>query len=1175
MQAVRKSRVNLLSTPTLPPPQRIKDQSAAASLAAALPPLASIIVLIAARAAPPYALGGGKPGGGSYRRLTRGPDGGGGGKGGPIVSTGSGGGGVGRRLRTLLSGDRERERLDRAVSAAIEAGGGVDGVAELWAIVELDPEGPGSDATGADANPASYALVRAVDNGISPAAVLVRTWPLSELRQIDGFGQPASGSLEFALSFTGAAAPVLLRTDNPRSRARFIWSISQLFAHKMRRKPPTTGLLLLDLQQFADDSGPPTATIVGRGSRQAGDLYGNGMEQVPTDDTSDDMSGEKLAKVEAAGNDRERVGCGVRFNVSSPRIVRTISAPNPSAAAEASRKSRPFPLLDPDDTTGEDGISKASGGTGRTGGTDGTGATAGTTVTGGTCENNRTGRTRVSAFRVAEYSDVLDGPMAIRRQPASAAEFGDARTKYISSAELRDMNIDQRAFLVAASRLGGLNDDDGVEVLLERRRREVEKRAFHMTSEEGRDMDLIVSSVEREKGCQSLSNFEKWLDAEVAQLEVVNITETLAVEQDAPALFEPLVELKEALSASDGWFRKCEARLTPHASIVEDIRIQRDAIQVQRQNVFKLESTLTKLLEDCALTEDEQNEVDATITALYSSAEAGLVVTVEDGIFRNRVIPCALGGLACKANQPASPLSEIRAIAGSRENLRLQQQELSSLMFPALENGAQRIASSWKSERSPSVLAHFGNAAYALVTLDATNLEKLEAVYERYVARSASATGIGGVMRKCWTESEAEGLACQLDAVFERACRLCDSEARVAHAMFCGAARAAGVSVRSTVESVLASRFEYLSSTIVDLVDECALKNSVPVYWMAYLEVQASVDGMASALGSSEIKSAASVASVSAHESEGGIASSSLRSLSLSDHWDLMESLNRSREGDAEFNCRIFLVRCLRGMADRFRKLVEMQVGGAVGAMPSRASDSIQSSSPERVFESVQALMKVCFELVDAWTNSGVGAAERELLRKVNEVKAPRELSGVAATKGMCDRLVAAAFKRIESSAVASHQRSGMAKLECYSYISQRLFTWTEANVDEVFDGALNLALRGRQHATRLYTSRAVRTYFGVVEDASRAPSGDVRTRLHSAMRLRGGPRSILNVMRRDMMEAMSPPARAARVDAALWECCMVDVRICLDACVERLRNRDGLEEEAASVQAYRDEILF
>jgi hypothetical protein len=1060
----------------------------------------------------------------------------------------------------LLSGERERDRLDRAVAAAIEAGGGVDSVAELWAIVEMDSGANASElGSGADGGrPSSYVLVRAMDNGVAAAALLVQTWPLSELRQIDGLGLPAENSLEFALSFSGAAVPFLLRTDNPRARARFLWGISQLFAHKMRRKPPTTGLLLLDVQQIADDSGPATNTYVGQGGQPRRDLvearerYAGGV-----DDESDDISGAKSSAAnvaepgvkDLAARDAAAVRNGVRFDATDPKIVRTVSAPNPSAAVAACRASRPFPVVDAARKNVEEESTLSRG------------------------QNAKTGGTRVPEFGFADYGDTVDGPVAIRRQPASAAGVGDARARKLSSAELRKMNIDQRAFLVAASRLGGLNDDDGVEVLLERRRRELEKRAFHLSPDEARDFDTAVSYAERESGCPWLSGFENWLEAEIARLEVVNITETLAVEQDAPALFEPLMDLKEALSSSDGWFRKSEARLNPHAVIVDDIRVRHNAIKVQRRNIERLRETLSELLEGCVLKDEEQSEIELVVSALSERTESGACVSVEDPFF-SKVIRCALGPLARKANQSSSPMSKIAVVAESRSQILAKQEQLSALMLFSLEDAAERIAASWKVERTGSSLTHFANAAYALVTLDPASLDRLQTMYEGYVAQSSSAGGLGSALRDAWAASKDDGLSCQLKAAIEAACRLCEAEGNVVLAMFLGAARAAKVSISSVVESVLTHQFAVIASVVDDLVDGAAATDSVTVHWMAFLEVQARVDNLENGLR----RNAASSVNVSNPSSSPELSCSSageIRALSVEDHLRVIESLNSTQAEVSAFDSVTFLIAALRDMAEQYRRLVDMEVGSVIGALPTRAADAEQSSSPELVFVSVCSLLKVCFEIVDAWTNSEAGATEICLLRSGDGVNLPRQLLGVTATKSMCDRLIAAAFKRIENSAVHSHQRSGMTKLECYTHISQRLFSWTEANVDAIFDDALNLSLRGRQHATRMYTSRAMRTYLGAIEDASRAPIGDVRALLHSALRLRGGPRNVLHVMRRDMMEAMSSAAKVAHVDSALWESCVAEVRVCLNVAVERLQNRDAMEEEAASLKAYRDEILL
>jgi hypothetical protein len=201
-------------------------------------------------------------------------------------------------------------------------------------------------------------------------------------------------------------------------------------------------------------------------------------------------------------------------------------------------------------------------------------------------------------------------------------------------------------------------------------------------------------------------------------------------------------------------------------------------------------------------------------------------------------------------------------------------------------------------------------------------------------------------------------------------------------------------------------------------------------------------------------------------------------------------------------------------------------------------------------------------------------ATERALLQKQDGSNLQHQLLGVTATKGMCDRLVAAAFKTVENSAVRGQQRPEMIKLECYTYMSLCLSRqWTEGSTGAIFGEAHNLATRGRQHATAAYATRAIRTYFGAVVDASRAPAADVPSQLHAAMRLRGGGRNVVQAMRRDLLEALCAGAKAAQVDADIWKSCAADVWHCLDSSVERLGRRAGLELEAAALRAYRDDV--
>jgi len=80
-----------------------------------------------------------------------------------------------------------------------------------------------------------------------------KVWNMSELRRIDALALPLEQSVKLGMYFANAKM-LVWKTKSPIARAKFIWSVLQLFASPLKRAPPLLRLKLLDLQTFAEES---------------------------------------------------------------------------------------------------------------------------------------------------------------------------------------------------------------------------------------------------------------------------------------------------------------------------------------------------------------------------------------------------------------------------------------------------------------------------------------------------------------------------------------------------------------------------------------------------------------------------------------------------------------------------------------------------------------------------------------------------------------------------------------------------------------------------------------------------------------------------------------------------------------------------------------------------------
>ena len=144
-----------------------------------------------------------------------------------------------------------------------------------------------------------------------------KVWNMSELRRIDALALPLEQSVKLGMYFANAKM-LVWKTKSPIARAKFIWSVLQLFASPLKRAPPLLRLKLLDLQTFAEES-PPSLSLTGR------------LSPLPQQQsTSSSKSKSKHHKSAARNHHHDNVN---RSNHAHPHRAR--SDPHADAAAAA------------------------------------------------------------------------------------------------------------------------------------------------------------------------------------------------------------------------------------------------------------------------------------------------------------------------------------------------------------------------------------------------------------------------------------------------------------------------------------------------------------------------------------------------------------------------------------------------------------------------------------------------------------------------------------------------------------------------------------------------------------------------------------------------------------------------------------------------------------------------
>lgn len=507
-------------------------------------------------------------------------------------------------------------------------------------------------------NAAYLRLYQLLDYPSISRVSISRVWNLSDLRKVDGLGLPVAESVRFGLFFTSGKM-LIWRTQTPFARASFLWSLLQTCASRLKRAPPVQHLRLLDLQTFVDDAARAAPKA------DADDDDSSSMNYVPSE-----RSNARHASSLDEMNDFLRAPIAIPHTTASES---TKSHPTPTHSAKRVTPDDPQlnnPSLSPSGASalyndipvppkpmrGLDSTQRASNPPARP------------------ARAQRVTRT-LSEPKVSSSFPKSDDPIqpltVVPRQPDTIAQ-----PFHITGGNLHDMNIDERAFLAAAKRMGAKHNspickeeiieqfasvgsdpnalkirnrfagsDIGGGKLLAERRLQQEMKLFKLAPEEQEDFVFALDLFYTESPDAALADFGTWAIAQIQCLEVENITDIVNAEERVTTFYDdqpgninhdcdPYEVLIKSVTQAGSWLEKNETLLAPYASLAKDLNDQVNLLELQRKNVLNLEAQLDGLLGAISFNQTEQeliqdldlmdlpnDPVDANYTEIYQAVE--------------------------------------------------------------------------------------------------------------------------------------------------------------------------------------------------------------------------------------------------------------------------------------------------------------------------------------------------------------------------------------------------------------------------------------------------------------------------------------------------------------------------------------------------------------------------
>lgn len=276
-----------------------------------------------------------------------------------------------------------------------------------------------------------------------------------------------------------------------------------------------------------------------------------------------------------------------------------------------------------------------------------------------------------------------------------------------TDAVLRGLNMDERAFMAAAKRMGGgtleqggedscvsdpkarffqnrlkMGDSSTAKVVAERKWQQ-EKKLFKLSPKEQQDLAFAMDLF-REEGGAKLAAFGSWAEARIQSLEVENIADIVNVEKQVMPAKDgegrwPYKNLVETMTVAEPWLLKCQTLLAPYAELANDIHRSAQLLETQMKNMNALEQVLSELLETLTFDHSEQSLVDDIKHADASSR-------LEE--FDSEDFQTAVQIIASKveALDRMSTLSDMSAVKSAQRLLSERQNEASAILLPALKS---------------------------------------------------------------------------------------------------------------------------------------------------------------------------------------------------------------------------------------------------------------------------------------------------------------------------------------------------------------------------------------------------------------------------------------------------------------------------------------------------------
>eukprot|EP00178_Gracilaria_changii_P016588 TRINITY_DN47820_c0_g1_i1.p1 TRINITY_DN47820_c0_g1~~TRINITY_DN47820_c0_g1_i1.p1 ORF type:complete len:1098 (-),score=182.60 TRINITY_DN47820_c0_g1_i1:3936-7229(-) len=526
-------------------------------------------------------------------------------------------------------------------------------------------------------NPHVIRIYHLVDYGTNTRPLIHRSWNISDIRRIDGLGQPVAESVLFALHFIPTKV-FIFRTQSPKTRAKFLWSLLQTCVSQLKRAPPVQHLRLLDLQTLAeasapaDDDHPSIRRTASESSRaRSADATGAPSDVPPT----------HISEASTKKNSSRTI----QSKLTSPDASR-----NDLDRKEQSQDPSPRPA---DVQTQQDRLGSQA----------------------------RRGQQFPRAFSEPKLSDSSQ-----KRSEPSLEDDSSQEAPRSEHVRRRDSYVDQLAFEAAAKRFGrkrssavingsmeamsNLDSDPkalwfenrrkpneaNTKVLMEQMRMRRQRKQAKLSDEERANLLYTLEMFSADNN-DHLHEFGKWLESYIQKLEVENIGDIVDVESCEPChetaeheYSRDTVEredlhdvLIKSIAAADPWLRECESLLEPYASLSQEIHDEITLLETQRKNIRALQVELDTLLHSISFSDQEQKLVDSLEVILAAEEDSIDYSDLYDVIYM----------LTSKSNE-ISKLKKLSGMSAVKDALRLiseKQNRASKLVLPGLKSCLEDI----------------------------------------------------------------------------------------------------------------------------------------------------------------------------------------------------------------------------------------------------------------------------------------------------------------------------------------------------------------------------------------------------------------------------------------------------------------------------------------------------